>query len=442
MNMTLKVLSAIALISITIAAGVIIYKNINPPPPVSTTVATLPAPPNKPQTTAIEAVETPPTSNSAKPKYAPNIEIPIEKALQPAYVPINQASYLQNLRMEGKEYHSSIIGKVAGQASKKDWGIKGTAYFTYLYGVKSVGKILKNDGTTIIEERKFGEVIEDVIVSRYEVGFEIPPIIGDAFSFLTATAGAAAEIYGSGGSGVAGANGGYNVGQGIVKGLNQVKIPFTDSMFADLRTKKMLPPELDPEKVKNEMMMFSKIKDGKMLEGKTVQIIFKDGQGVTSLTPINCELSEQERDVIKRTNFVLDHYIFPDRKVSPGDEWAVDGDVFAGFLDPRLHGKVGGNVTVSRISDFNDSKNRIAKRLKLLNGKIVFTDNSKAGQSITGQLSGIKGSCVLPDDFGVITSASMSGFMEYKNVSTDHLLFDAAITVTPRFNVEYQCEVK
>lgn len=442
MNMTLKVLSAIALIAVTIAAGVIIYKNINPSKPVSTTVAQPSAEPQyKPQNTVIEAVETPPMSNSAKPKYAPNIEIPIEKTLQPAYVPINQASYLQNLRMEGKEYHSSIIGKVTGQASKKDWGVKGTAYFTYLYGVKSVGKILKNDGTTIIEERKFGEVIEDVIVSRYEVGFEIPPIIEKAFSFLTATAGAAAEIYG-GGTGAAGADAGYNTGKGIVKGLNQVKIPFTDSMFAYLRAQEMLPPELDPEKVKKEMMMFSKLKDGKILEGKSVRITFKDGQGVTGVTPIDCQLSEQEHDVIIRTNFVLDHYIFPDRKVSPGDEWAVDGDVFAGFLDPRLHGKVGGNVTVSRISDFNDTKNRIAKRLKLLNGKIVFTDNSKAGQSVTGQLSGIKGSCVLPDDFGVITSASMSGFMEYKNVSTDHLLFDAAITVTPRFNVEYQCEVK
>jgi hypothetical protein len=48
----------------------------------------------------------------------------------------------------------------------------------------------------------------------------------------------------------------------------------------------------------------------------------------------------------------------------------------------------------------------------------------------------------MPNKYGVITSATMSGTMIYKNVSTDHLLFDAEMTVTPRFEITYECTVE
>lgn len=438
MNTSLKILTAIALISVTIAAGVFTIKTL-------TSVSTN----NEKENTSVQTasgegtriVKRKPDEQSI-PKFSTPIEVTREDPLQPRYVPVNQPAYLQNIRTEGKTYHSRVMGKVEGQASKKDWGIRGSAYFTYIYGVESIGKIVKNDGVTIIEERTFGKVIEDVIVSRYDIGFELPPEIKNGFNFLCATVGALIEINSGAGDGTAGAASGWETGETVNQVISEIKIPFTDEMFSDLRRQGMLPPELDPERVKRELMMFTKAKNTRILEGKKVRITFRDGQGITRIDPIGCTLTQQEVDVIKRTNYVMDHYLFPDQKVAPDSTWDVNGDVFAGFLDPRLHGKVGGKVTVRRVADFVNAKGEPAKRLRLVKGNISFTDNSSGNRAITGQLSGIKGLCSMPNKYGVITSATMSGTMIYKNVSTDHLLFDAEMTVTPRFEITYECAVE
>ena len=440
MNTALKILLAIALISVTIAAGVFVIKTLTSVPegPEKTSSDTQSqGAPGQFESKVLER----PMDERAKPKFSEPIVVEKDDFFQPRYIPVNQPAYLQNIRTEGKTYHSRVLGKVEGQASKKDWGIRGSAYFTYIYGVESVGKILKNDGVTIIEDRHFGKVVEDVIVSRYAVGFELPPTIQNGFNFLCATVGALAEIYTGAGDGFSGADAGWEFGEVVNQAVSEIKIPFTDEMFSKLRDEGMLPKELDPERVKDELMMFTKAKNTRILEGKTVRIAFKDGQGITRIDPIDCTLTQQEIDVIKRTNYVMDHYIFPDQKVAPDSTWDVNGDVFSGFLDPRLHGRVGGKVTVRRVADFVE-KGEPAKRLRLVNGNISFTDNSSQGQAITGQLSGIKGLCAMPDKYGVITSATMTGTMIYKNVSTDHLLFDAEMTVTPRFEISYECAVE
>ena len=433
MNTSLKILTAIALISVTIAAGVFTIKTLT-----TTTSTTGEKDKESVQTDAEQGTHVikRKTDDKSIPKFSTPIEVTREDPLQPRYVPVNQPAYLQNIRTEGKTYHSRVMGKVEGQASKKDWGVRGSAYFTYIYGVESIGKIIKNDGVTIIEERTFGKVIEDVIVSRYDIGFELPPEIKNGFNFLCATIGALIT------EGAEGADAGWRTGETINQVISEIKIPFTDEMFSELRTQGMLPPELDPERVKRELMMFTKAKNTRILEGKKVRITFRDGQGITRIDPSGCTLTQQEVDVIKRTNYVMDHYLFPDQKVAPDSTWDVNGDVFAGFLDPRLHGKVGGKVTVRRVADFVNAKGEPAKRLRLVKGNISFTDNSSGNRAITGQLSGIKGLCSMPNKYGVITSATMSGTMIYKNVSTDHLLFDAEMTVTPRFEITYECAVE
>lgn len=466
MNIMLKSLIAIACIAVTIAAGVFVFKTFLmdgkdvKPDDVITVVERKVICPN-PECKACVTITSKkgekaicPKCSNAIPDSEPVVEVvpcePSEKSkikisepvvvsendpIQPQYVPINQPAYLQNVRMEGKTYHSRVIGKVFGSASKKDWGIRGSAYFTYFYGVESIGKIIKNDGINIVEERTFGKVSENVFVSDYIVSFELPPEVKTGINILCSTIGGRF-------GGDAGVEGGWVFGEGFNEGLSSVKIPINDDMVGDLRESGMLPPELDPQKIKNKMMMFSKIGDGKILEGKKVKIIFADGQGITQIIPIGCELSQQEIDVIKRTNFVMDHYLFPDQQVAPDTTWEVDGNVFSGFLDPRIQGQVRGKVTVKRIPDFTTSNNEVNKRLRLMNGHISFTDNSGGNNIVTGQLNSLQGTCIIPNQYGVVTSANISGMMEYKNVSTDHLLFAAEMSVVPRIEIKYECEVK
>ena len=421
MKMFLNVLKAVALVAITLAAGTYILRGVDDGGTQDrgksdTTVPTAPA------------VITP---NTAAPAPRPSvttqpISIKSDNPLQPAYRPVNQPAYIQFLRQEGKTYHSRVVGKVTGQASKKDWGIRGLAYFDYLYAVESSGKIVKNDGVTIIEERFFSKVHENLFTSGYALRIEMPEKLQDVISLLGAVDPSAGHSAGA-----------------MTRLLDNVQVPVTREwieaarkagLFRDLE-------KFDPQRLEEEIKMFTQGSDNKLLEGKTVRIIFKDGFGVSDIIPIGCGLTDRERDVIIRTNFVMDHYLFPDRQVAPDADWTIDGSVFAGFVDPRLNGKVEGQVTVTRTPDFVDADGKVSKRLKITKGQVIIR-NENGPTNITGQITNLKGVCVLPDDFGVVTSAHLGGFVEYKNVSRDHLLFQAETTMQPKIDISYECSVE
>lgn len=220
MNMTLKVLTAIALVTITIAAGIFAIKILTTDSSILLSEKKVPT--SSSNASVPDIVEIPIVQpERSKPKFSDEIVIKEDDPLQPNYVPVNQPAFLQNIREEGKTYHSRVMGKLDGQASKKDWGIRGTAYFTYIYGVESIGKIVKNDGVTIIEERTFRKGTEDVIVSKYDVGFELPSDLGIGLATIEC-------LFGGDGT----------ISLTVVNALNQIKIPFNDSMFNKLREKK------------------------------------------------------------------------------------------------------------------------------------------------------------------------------------------------------------
>jgi hypothetical protein len=324
---------------------------------------------------------------------------------------------LQMLRQEGKTYHSKVVGILKGKATKADWGVEGAAYFDYIYGIDSIGKIVKNDGVTIIEERQFKRVQETLLVSEYEVGIDLGSgLLSDIANFF----------------GGPGTSAGLN--RSVKIPANWVELGRSYGIFNQL-------PQMDPNQYTDQLRMFATGSQERLLEGKTVRITFIDGQGVTAIEPVNCTLSERERDVIIRTNFVMDHYIFPDRTVAPGDEWNVDGSVFSGFLDPRLDGKAEGSLTILRQSDFVAPDGGVTKRLKLEQGNITVRDQGPTN-AINGELLNVTGVLAVPDKDGVVTSAVIKGAADYQNVSTDHLLFQAKQAIEPQFSIRYECTVE
>jgi hypothetical protein len=344
-----------------------------------------------------------------------------DNSLQPSYHPINQPQYLEMLRKQGKTYRSTVVGQLAGRASKTDWGVQGAAYFTYVYGTSSSGKILNNDGLTIVEERHFDKVTESVLVSGYEVGVVVPERIQGFLRWLSdATNSRVVKAVGV-----------------AVNDLGQVRVPLTDESAEKLGGSL----GLDPKKMVSDVKLFTQGTDDRLLEGKTVRITFMDGKGVTQIEPVGCTLSQKEQDVIIRTNFILDHYVFPDRKVGPGDEWKVDGSAFGGFLDPRLEGKVAGEATVVREPDFEATGGSISNRLKLADGHLAV-ETPDATHVVSGDMTGLRGKLVIPKDLGIVTSAWLTGYAEYNNLSRDHLLFKAMQEVQAKFEINYTCTVE
>lgn len=419
MNMINKILTALALISVIVAAGVYVYvQTFKDPDPVIPPSAVPEVPPSVHEvSTSVHEVGKMPASSAP-------IEVSPSDPLQPKYVPINSPKVLQNLREEGKSYKCSVLGKVEGKAYKKDWGIAGTSHFVYTYGFTSVGKIIKNDGMTIVEERSFDNVVDEVMVSDVELGFELPATeIGVGVGVLSTLFGTPVDP--------------VDVAVPIQM-LNEVRVPVTAEKLEALA--KYLPDSLDVNKLKGKLQMFTHEKGGLLLMGKTVRITFVDGQGIKKIEPVNCTLSADEVDAIKRSNYVMDHYLMPDREVRVGEQWSVPADVFSGLLDTHIKGKVTGSVQIERGADFRNAGGKLNYRLKLADGKIEFR-TTEGGNAITGKLSNIRGISIMPHDNGVVTSASLIGFAEYSQLSQDHLLFEAKMTVQPRFEVKYDCEV-
>src|SRR5262249_59033115 len=117
---------------------------------------------------------------------------------------------------------------------------------------------------------------------------------------------------------------------GIVNLANQRSIPLKREWIKQAEQLGILAPG----GVEQELRLFTQ-KDGDyLLQGKTVRVTFLDGRGVTEITPVNCELTQREFDLIVRNNFLhLDYHLMP-REVAVGEEWTVPGDAFGGFFDP------------------------------------------------------------------------------------------------------------
>src|SRR5262249_50217525 len=106
-----------------------------------------------------------------------------------------------------------------------------------------------------------------------------------------------------------------------------------------------------------------------------------------------------------------------------------------------VNGYLGGKVVISRTPDFIDSRDETSKRLRLVKGEIVVRDEA-GNQNVSGQITGLRGICVMPDKLGVVTNGQLQGYVDYKAISRDHLLFSAESTFTPKIEVSYECSVE
>lgn len=409
MDTLIKILKAGALLAVIIAAGVFTIVQLTGAGGSSTVGGTTPG--------------APPPPPIEEPKITEPVDIkPAEDAVQPDYRAVNRPTVLQNVRRQGKTYISSAAGNLNGQAVKKDWGFAAVATFNYTWGMESTSYIEKNDGLTIVEVRSFDKVVEDVMVSDVGVGMDIPDEVGTFLDVMVSFMNPSAA--------------------GWVSALNKRSISVPDWALNMLRKVNCLPPDIDPQVLLGRMKMFTQEKGKYLLEGKKVRITFKDGQGIIRIEPMDgTALTQREMDVIKRSNFVMDHYLMPEREVAVGESWTVPGNVFGGMVDPRLSGKLTGEVKVSRKADFPLENGDYACRLGLEGGEVGFV-STVGNMSQTGRLHNISGSSLIPNHLNVVTEAEMTGYADYDEVSTDHLLFEARMTVTPKFRVRYTCKVK
>ena len=146
-----KILKALALLAIIIAAGVFTVMQL-----MGGSGQKEPSPLPQP----VPAPGGPQSAPEEEPKIEGPVPIPAGDPIQPVYKAVNQPKVLQNVRRKGKTYVSRTAGNLTGQASQRDWGFRGVATFNYTWGMESTAFIEKNDGLTIVEVRSFDKVVE------------------------------------------------------------------------------------------------------------------------------------------------------------------------------------------------------------------------------------------------------------------------------------------
>jgi hypothetical protein len=174
------------------------------------------------------------------------------------------------------------------------------------------------------------------------------------------------------------------------------------------------------------------------LSGKKVRITYVDGVGVESVVPVDCELSEQERNFLLATAVVSDCHLM-DLKIKPGGHWTVDALELAGFIDPTLRSIPTGEIGIQREPDIELNGINVAV-LRVIDGVVTLEESDSSTQTVGRFVP--KGTLRynLADNY--IQYGNLQGTFNVEQVSTNHILFKASFRAQPIMQVHYSCQLK
>jgi hypothetical protein len=366
-----------------------------------------------------------PTTGPEDLKQNHKANVPIDVKPEPdRYPPINQPEKLRLIREVGYDYTTIAVGEVGGSGSGKDFGIKGEFKYKYFYSFETKATVEKNDGRKIVELRQF-KCTDTLIIDPVSVGLSLNKDEIVKISGVIYLIGGLIDAVGGGGGGT---TGGIFVAEAI-HGQNGQSLFTIRADQVRAFNKWLKSDAFDPERAIRAIIPGA---DLKILDGKTVRIVYEDGKGITSCTPIDCTLSTHERDLITRTNAFADNYVFPDATRPVGDCWDIPADNMGSFIDPRLRGSIFGTVKICRIAD-SMAQGGVVYRMRIDANQTITLAKDKGGRNESGTITITGGEMELPADVAIVTRVETEGSAEYQDLSTDHLLVALEIRSRPSF---------
>jgi len=340
---------------------------------------------------------------------------------------INSPATIINVRRPNHVYRTEVVGQIAGEAFKKDWGFQGAAKFNMSYNLVSTGDVISNDGRVIIEDRSFSYK-EVLTLDSIRAGLSLSQGQAWAIAVVVGTIGDLLTTGAPNGTGIAATKHGIDTMNGKIYEISA----------EDLRLYSQLAKwaGISSEDLMKGLKLELPRPEFSMLDGKTVRLKFEDGKGITELNPIKCEISPRECDAITRTNNLADHYIFPNRDRAVGATWTVKADNLGCLLDPRLRGTiVESDIMLRRLDDTADPDGKLVINVAIAPEQRVVIAKSDGSREVTGEMKVDEARFELSSAAGVVTAVSAEGMVEYKSRTVDHLLFDAEIRGRPSFKV-------
>lgn len=302
----------------------------------------------------------------------------------------------------GKTYEVVLNGGFDARVEDKDWGINEITNLAFAYEMLASRQIESNDGKKVVELRSFGRVATTKILTKAEVKIEL---------------------------GVPGAI--------MLASLDQIQ-PGTSETILTIKpiAETLLGAYSSSVISSNTTKAFAAVN---AITGRKVRITYVDGEGVTAVEPVGCDLTADQLEFVANTAALSDCYILPDVQSKPGTKWKVDGSQLSGYFDPSMRVVPAGAVEVVREADSEKSGKQFAN-LKVEKG-FLRLDNSDTSTGRVGTFEPT-GNLAYNITDGHIESGQLAGRIFIEEVSKDHILFEARFQAKPTFQINYKCQMK
>lgn len=407
----------ILLVAVTVLATLLISKkSLLPEHPPEPRVGT-PKPPkaviNPDGTVTVQPVvaSPPPTKISKLDEIGPGQTVTKQK-IQEAKIVTTEPKRVDTGRLQatyqvGKTYINTVKASLASKGSYKDWGIETTMTFNYAGEFQISRFIGANDGNQMMVDVQVDRARNLSVFTKID-GVSIK--LGGVFQNVLEIGGVWAGL----------PPGSIEVGkQELNQLLNQeVILNYCSGIASDKQAK-----------------IFAHVES---IQGKKAHIIFENGKGVISITPIGCSLSEDEQLFLEGLSLCSDITTMEKLDCKPGDTWQVAGKDFMSFIEPSMKSKVDGSVTVVRKEDLKIGESPEA-RLTIGGGILQFNDRYRTedNQIQSHGSWAPKGELIFNFGDKIVTEAQMEGSLEIVEQSVDHILFEMKNVTRPEFHIQY-----
>lgn len=320
----------------------------------------------------------------------------------PRPAPVGDPQRIREVLQEGKTYESTL--KVGFQAPVIDaaWGVRKTVNLVYEAESRVRRTVERNDGQTVVllchvVESRAVKLLTDADVT-FDLGQPGTLLLGALDYWLT----------------------GGQLSAAAVAAAPVAEAILTAASRADL--------ERHTAKAK---AMFDS------LAGKRFRITYTDGQGLVSLEPVGCTLTEEERDYLEGMSVLGDCYLLPDVNSRPGQYWDVEARELVEFLPPTWRGRPSGVVTIERGQDFKKGDKDYAT-LKIRTGTFQVNASDRSRRRLADVTP--RGELYYNITDGYIDRAELRARASVEDVSTDHLLFESRFQTAPELEIQYTCQ--
>jgi hypothetical protein len=322
----------------------------------------------------------------------------------------NKVRIRQNFK-PGKTYETFTRGTIFTKGNDRAWGLKSLVSINYAFEARIDRQIVSNDGEAIVERRHFRDV------KSVKIDVELEDLKLDVSGLGAPILALASYIWPD--------------APFAVRSFDGISLAPVLSLLRAFGVRPERFTGHDSEAIK----IFAQFDS---LQGKSIEIEYRDGQGVTQVVPLVGAMTRSERFVHYHSVLVSDSLIFPNPEVAENEAWTVDGASFSNLIDPGLRAAVGGEVTMRRARDLDMGGKSVAV-LKAEGGTLRLT-SAERGRGEIGWFEP-RGTMRFSPEDQIIVEASLTGKGQLDWVGPTHLLFKTEMRHAPEITAFYTCRV-